>query len=72
VNDDPVACRSEVDYFAYRCGILVPRHNDGAGPDLPWVAGLIKESPGVTAIVFVVEIRGDVHPSRFILAGRRA
>jgi len=29
VNDDAVACRSEVDHFAYRCVIFVSSHDDG-------------------------------------------
>jgi len=37
---------------------------ESAGPDLARVACLVKEGPGIAGVVFIVEIRGDVHQTR--------
>ena len=61
VDDDAIARGSEIDHFAHRRGVFVSGDDEGARLDLPRVASLVKEGPDVAGIVFVVEVRGDVH-----------
>jgi hypothetical protein len=66
VDDGAVACRSKVDHFADRRRVLVPGHDDGAGLDVPGVAGLVEKGPDVAGLVFVVE--SAVMSTRYISA----
>src|SRR5579864_3680415 len=61
VDDRAVARWSEVHNLANRRGVFVPGHDDGAGLDLPRVAGFIEEGPYAAGTVFIVEIRNDVY-----------
>jgi len=60
VDDRAVARWSEVHHFANRRGVFVSGHDDGAGLDLPRVAGLVEEAPDIAGLVFIIEVRGNV------------
>src|SRR5260370_15025125 len=61
VDDRAVACWRQIDYLAYRSGILITCDNQSPGLDLARVAGLVEEGPDVASVVLIVEVSANVH-----------